>query len=98
MSWAIAMIIFRKFSACFSSWLRVGLAWNFDSLVTPSTSWVTSGPKSSLSSSGVARVSSMVSWRSPVTMLASSSLSSARTPATSRGWTRYGSPECRSCP
>ena len=39
MSCAIAMIIFRKFSACFSSWLSVALAWNLDSLVTPSTSW-----------------------------------------------------------
>ncbi len=88
MSCAIAMIIFRKFSACFSSWESVAEAENLESLVTPSTSWATSGPNSSVSSSAVASVSSMVSWSRPVTMEASSSFSSARMPATSSGWTR----------
>mgnify|MGYP003694777571 CR=1 FL=1 len=40
MSWAIARSIFRMFSACCCSWLWV---LNCDSLVTPSTSWATSG-------------------------------------------------------
>ncbi len=51
MSRAIAMIILRKFSACFSSWLSVAEAENLPSLVTPSTSCATSSPKSSSSSS-----------------------------------------------
>ena len=41
MSCAIAMIILRKFSACFSSWESVAEAENLESLVTPSTSWAT---------------------------------------------------------
>ena len=42
MSSAIARNIFRMFSACCCSWVWV---LNFDSLVTPSTSRATSGPK-----------------------------------------------------
>ncbi len=48
MSCAIAMIILRKFSACFSSCESVAEAENLESLVTPSTSWATSGPNSSV--------------------------------------------------
>jgi len=55
MSRAIATIILRKFSACFSSAVTLALAENCESLVTPSTSCATSAPKSSVSSSGVAR-------------------------------------------
>ena len=44
MSSAIARNIFRMFSACCCSWLRVE---NLPSLVTPSTSWATSLPKRS---------------------------------------------------
>ena len=47
MSSAIARNIFRMFSACCCSWLWV---LNFDSLVTPSTRWATSGPKRSSTS------------------------------------------------
>ncbi len=86
MSFAIATTILRKFSACFSSWVLAAL--NCESLVTPSTSSAISGPKSAEISSAVARVSSMVSWSNPVTTEASSSFSSARSPATSRGWMR----------
>ncbi len=96
MSFAIATTILRKFSACFSSWVLPAL--NFDSFVTPSTSSAISGPKSSEISSLVASVSSIVSWRRPVTMDASSRRISARMPATSSGWTRYGSPDLRICP
>ena len=44
MSLAMAMIILRKFSACFSSWLSVFDAENFESLVTPSTMLKISSP------------------------------------------------------
>ncbi len=83
MSFAIATTILRKFSACFSSCVFAAL--NCDSFVTPSTSSAISPPKSSAMSSLVARVSSIVSWSSPVTTDASSSRSSARMPATSSG-------------
>ncbi len=96
MSFAIATTILRKFSACFSSWVFAALYW--DSFVTPSTRSAISGPNSSAISFFVASVSSIVSWRSPVTTDDSSSFSSARMPATSSGWTRYGSPDLRSCP
>ena len=86
MSLAMATTILRKFSACFST--LVFPAENWESLVTPSTRSATSSPKSSAISSRVARVSSMVSWRRPVTIDASSSRSSERIPATSSGWTR----------
>ena len=86
MSFAIATTILRKFSACFSSWVLPAV--NCESLVTPSTSSAISAPNSSEISSLVARVSSMVSWRRPVTTEASSSRISARIPATSRGWMR----------
>jgi len=52
-----------------------------DALDQSSTSW----PNSSRISSGLASVSSMVSWRRPETMLASSSFRSASRPATSSG-------------
>ena len=63
--------------------LRLDLA---DSLVTPSTSRATSLPNSFSISSGVASVSSIVSWRIAVAMVWSSSLRSVRIPATSIGW------------
>ena len=43
-------------------------------------------------------VTSLVDLGRPVTMDASSSRISARMPATSRGWIRYGSPDFRICP
>jgi len=86
MSFAIATTILRKFSACFSSWVFAALNW--ESLVTPSTRSAISSPNSPEISSRVASVSSMVSWRRPVTMEASSSFISASRPATSSGWTR----------
>jgi hypothetical protein len=55
-------------------------------LVTPSTSRAMFGPNSFSICSGVAIVSSMVSWRMAVTMVSSSSFSSVRMPATSIGW------------
>ena len=61
MSWAIASSILRMFSACCCSWLWV---LNFDSLVTPSTSWATSAPKRSSTSVRLYSVSSGTSWRS----------------------------------
>ena len=88
MSLAIATNILRKFSACFSSMLTACEDWKVPSLVTPSTRSRTSWPNSSRISSGLASVSSMVSWRRPETMLASSSFKSASSPATSSGWTR----------
>jgi hypothetical protein len=67
----------RSFSDCASILL---------SFVTPSTSRATSLPKSFSISSGVAIVSSIVSWRMAVAMVWSSSLRSVRMPATSIGW------------
>src|SRR6266850_2325304 len=76
MSLAIATSILRKFSACFSSTLTAWEDWKVPSLVTPSTRSSTSWPNSSRISSGLARVSSMVSCKRPETMLASSSFRS----------------------
>ena len=60
MSCAIAMIILRKFSACFSSRLEKVI---FETLVTPSTSRATSGPNSPCTSSSEAPVSSTTSCK-----------------------------------
>jgi hypothetical protein len=61
-------------------------------LVTPSTSRATLSPNRPAISSRVASVSSIVSCSRPVTIDAVSSFISARMPATSTGWEKYGSP------
>jgi len=63
--------------------------------VRPSTSAPISEPKSWSISARVASVSSMTSCSNAVTMVASSSLSSVRMAATSRGWEKYGAPDAR---
>lgn len=85
MSLAMAMIILRKFSACFSSRLVKLTRLN---LVTPSTRTAISSPKADSISGRVARVSSTVSWSSPQMMLGRSSFRSANRPATATGWVR----------
>ena len=82
MSADMARIILRKFSACRSSWLAKVI---LDSLVSPSTRTATSFPKFSSICLSVARVSSTVSCRIPVTIDAASSFMSARMLATSMG-------------
>ena len=62
MSSTIARSILRKFSACRSSLDENGIALI---LVTPSTTWATSGPKSSSIRSIVVSVSSTTSWSRP---------------------------------
>ena len=95
MSSTIASSILRKFSACRSS---LDENWIAPSLVTPSTTCATSAPNSSwIRSIGVC-VSSTMSWSSPAAMATTSSFMSASRSATSSGWTRYGSPEWRTCP
>ena len=89
MSWAIASSIFRMFSACCCSWLWV---LNFDSFVTPSTSWATSAPNRSSTSVRLYSVSSGTSWRSAAWIATGSSPSSARIWADAIGWVTYGSP------
>ena len=83
MSLAMAMSIFRRFSICFSS-----VEENFTrvSLVTPSTRSATVAPNRWATSSWVASVSSMVSWRRAAITESASSPSSATRWATSRGW------------
>ena len=85
MSSTIASSILRKFSACRSSLVEKEMELI---LVTPSTTWATSGPNSSRTRSMVVRVSSTTSWSSPAAMATSSSRMSATREATSRGWTR----------
>ncbi len=87
MSSTIASSILRKFSACRSSLVAddSGMALI---LVTPSTTWATSGPNSSRMRSIVVRVSSTTSWRRPAAMATASSFMSARKSATARGWMR----------
>ena len=83
MSLELATRNLRKFSA----WrVSVDGRASSESLVTPSTSRATSAPNRRSISSSVATVSSTVSWSSPVTIDAASSLSSERMPATSTGW------------
>ena len=83
----------RRFSASLvvSDWTS-----RRESLVTPSTSLAMSSPNSRVISSRVASVSSSVSCSRPVTIDEVSSRISARMPATSTGWEKYGSPEARS--
>ena len=95
MSWAIASSIFRMFSACCCSWLWV---LNFDSFVTPSTSWATSAPKRSSTSVRLYSVSSGTSWRSAAWMAVVSIPSSARIWAEAIGCVTYGSPVARLLP
>ena len=83
MSFAMAMSILRRFSACSSSWLvyctRV-------SLVTPSTMSATVAPNWRLTSSCVAGVSSMTSCRRAETMESSSRPCSAIISAVATQW------------
>ena len=94
MSSAIARNIFRMFSACCCSWLWV---LNFESFVTPSTRWATSGPNRSSTSARLYSVSSGTSWRSAALTAIGSMPSSARIWAEAIGCVTYGSPEARTC-
>ncbi len=80
------------FSACCCSWVWV---LNFDSLVTPSTSWATSGPNRSSTSWRLYSVSSGTSWRSAAWTATGSIPRSARIWAEAIGWVTYGSPDAR---
>ena len=73
----------RRFSAARSLSVCASI---LESLVTPSTSRATLAPKIRSISSGVATVSSTVSWRIAVAIVSSSRWSSVRIPATSIGW------------
>ena len=79
----MAMSILRRFSICFSS---VEVYLTLLSLVTPSTRSATVSLKRLATSSWVASVSSMVSWRRAAMMESASRPSSATRWATSRGW------------
>ena len=95
MSWAIASSILRMFSACCCSWLWV---LKRDSLVTPSTSWATSGPKCSSTSLSANSVSSGTSWRSAAWIAIGSMPSSATIWAVAIGCVTYASPVARLWP
>ncbi len=95
MSSAIARNILRMFSACCSSWEWV---LNLDSLVTPSTSRATSGPKRSSTSVRLYSVSSGTSWRSAAWTATGSMPRSATVWALAIGWMTYASPDARSWP
>ena len=82
MSLLMAMNIFRRFSICCSS--RVEYSTRV-SLVTPSTSSATTGPKRFAISSWVLGVSSMQSWSSAPRMASVSRPISATISATARG-------------
>ena len=94
MSDDMARTSLRRFSASLvlSDWTSRRL-----SLVTPSTRRAIFSPNMPAISSRVASVSSIVSCSRPVTIDEASSFISARMPATSTGWEKYGSPEARSC-
>ena len=77
------------FSACCCSWLWV---LNFESFVTPSTSWATSAPKRSSTSVRLYSVSSGTSWRSAAWIATGSTPRSARICAEAIGCVTYGSP------
>ena len=81
MSRDIATIILRMVSACAESpYLTLS------SLVTPSTSWATSSPKSARTCSRVYGVSSTVSCSSAATSVDSVMPMSARIVVTASGW------------
>ena len=81
MSRDIATIILRMVSACAESpYLTLS------SLVTPSTSWATSSPKSARTCSRVYDVSSTVSCSSAATSVGSVMPMSARIVVTASGW------------
>ena len=81
----MASSILRKFSAWRSSLVENEIELI---LVTPSTTWATSDPKSWRTRSMVVSVSSTTSWSSPAAIATSSSRMSATREATSRGWMR----------
>ena len=93
MSRDIAISILRKFSAWRS---RSDVNSIFAILVRPSTRKATGSPNRRRSSSEVVSVSSIASCSRPAATVTSSMRISTRMPATSSGWTRYGSPESRS--
>ena len=76
------MSIFRRFSACSSSFEEKGI---LSSFVTPSISRATSLPNSWVMSSSVQSVSSTTSWRSPATTDWVSMPRSTKIAATDRG-------------
>ena len=80
-SWAMAMTIFRMVSAS-----AAAPSATLSSLVTPSTRWATSSPKSLVRSSREYSVSSTVSWSSEAMMVVVSMPISAAMVATARGW------------
>ncbi len=81
MSRDIATIILRIVSACAES-----PYWTLSSLVTPSTIWATSSPKSSRHCLSVYGVSSTVSWSSAATSVGSVIPMPARIVVTASGW------------
>ena len=93
-SFDVAKISFLKFSA-----FEFDIAWfsNSEILVTPSTKSATSKPNSSLIVWYVAWVSSIVSWRSPVAIVALSNFNSVKMFATATGWMIYGDPSSLFC-
>ena len=82
-SFEVAKMSFLKFSA-----FEFEIAWfsNSEIFVTPSTRSATSIPNSSLIFWYVAWVSSIVSWRSPVAIVALSNFNSVKILATAIGW------------
>ena len=79
----VAKINFLKFSALESV---DALSSNAEILVTPSTKLATSSPNSFLTVAYVTLVSSIVSWRSPVVIVALSNFNSVKIFATATGW------------
>ena len=88
-SFDVAKISFLKFSA-----FELDIAWfsNSEIFVTPSTKSATSIPNSSLIVWYVAWVSSIVSCKSPVAIVALSNFNSVKIFATAIGWIIYGEP------
>jgi hypothetical protein len=71
---------------------------NFESFVTPSTSWATSAPNFSSTSVRLYSVSSGTSWRRAAWIATMSIPSSARIWADAIGCVTYGSPVARRWP
>ena len=94
-SWAIAIKSLRMFSA---SLVSLDVSCICVSFVTPSTRSAISGENFSAMSFLVERVSSIVSCKSAVMIVESSSFCCARIIATSTGCEKYGSPERRNWP
>ena len=80
---AMATSILRIVAAC---WASRESNWMRSSLVTPSTIWATSLPKSASTSASVISVSSTASWSSAAATEISSRPMSATMRATASGW------------